>query len=184
MAEAPFLARQERFRLVASTNDVVRGWLATGTPEVCVAVADEQSAGRGREGRSWLAPAGRALLLSLGFRPNWLAPEQAWRLAAVASLAMADAAEEVAGLRDGTVRLKWPNDLVVVPDEDATATPAVAAGRAGAGSHRPGGRSSSRSASGRRGSPRRTPGGSRRSRRSPWPTRPRRSPVCATGRCA
>jgi BirA family biotin operon repressor/biotin-[acetyl-CoA-carboxylase] ligase len=118
VAEAPFLSRQERFPLVPSTNDVVRGWLATGTPEVCVAVADEQSAGRGREGRAWFAPSGRALLLSLGFRPGWLAPEHAWRLAAVASLAMADAAEEVAGLRDGTVRLKWPNDLVVVPDDN------------------------------------------------------------------
>ncbi len=36
-----------------------------------------------------------------------------WRLAAVASLAMADAAEAVAALPPGTIRLKWPNDLVV-----------------------------------------------------------------------
>ena len=56
---------------------------------------------------------GAALLLSLGFRPTWLAPELVWRLAAAVSLAMADAAEWVAGLADGTVRLKWPNDLVV-----------------------------------------------------------------------
>ncbi len=107
-----FLARQERFALVGSTNDVVRDWLATGTPEVCLAVADEQSAGRGRDGRTWQAPAGAALLLSLGFRPTWLAPERAWRLAATVSLAMADAAEEVAGLPDRAIRLKWPNDLV------------------------------------------------------------------------
>jgi BirA family biotin operon repressor/biotin-[acetyl-CoA-carboxylase] ligase len=108
-----FLARQERFAVVGSTNDVVRGWLAEGTPEVALAVADEQSAGRGRDGRAWLAPAGTALLLSLGFRPSWLSPERVWRLAATAALAMADAAEEVAGLPDGSVRLKWPNDLVV-----------------------------------------------------------------------
>ncbi len=113
MTEAPFLSRQERFSLVSSTNDVVRGWLAAGTPEVCVAVADEQSAGRGREGRTWQAPAGRALLLSLGFRPTWLAADRTWRLAALVSLAMADAAEEVAGLPEGTISLKWPNDLVV-----------------------------------------------------------------------
>ncbi len=116
MTEAPFLARQEWFPVVASTNDIVRGWLAEGTPEVCLAVADEQSAGRGRHGRNWVAPAGRALLLSLGFRPTWLPPHQVWRLAAIASLAMADAAEEVAGLRDRTIRLKWPNDLVVEVD--------------------------------------------------------------------
>jgi BirA family biotin operon repressor/biotin-[acetyl-CoA-carboxylase] ligase len=108
-----FLARQERFAVVGSTNDVVRDWLATGTPEVCLAIADEQRAGRGREGRSWVAPRGAALLLSLGFRPTWLEPDRVWRLAATVSLAMADAAEEAAGLPDGAIRLKWPNDLVV-----------------------------------------------------------------------
>jgi len=107
-----FLARRERFALVASTNDVVRDWLAAGTPEVCLAVADEQSAGRGRDGRSWTAPAGAALLLSLGFRPTWLAADHVWRLAAAISLAMADASEAVADLAPGTIRLKWPNDLV------------------------------------------------------------------------
>ena len=115
----PFLARQERFPRVASTQDVVRGWLDQGSPEVCLAVADEQTEGRGRSGRTWIAPPGRALLLSLGFRPTWLAAGHAWRLAATVSLAMADAAEEAAGLRDRAIGLKWPNDLViedVVPD--------------------------------------------------------------------
>jgi BirA family biotin operon repressor/biotin-[acetyl-CoA-carboxylase] ligase len=107
-----FLARQERFAVVGSTNDVVRGWLADGTPEVCLAIADVQTAGRGREGRTWVAPPGAALLLSLGFRPGWLAPDQVWRLAATISLAMADAAEEIAFLPDHSIRLKWPNDLV------------------------------------------------------------------------
>jgi BirA family biotin operon repressor/biotin-[acetyl-CoA-carboxylase] ligase len=113
MIQTPLLARQEHFAVVGSTNDIVRGWLAAGEPEVCLAVADEQSAGRGREGRTWSAPAGRALLMSLGFRPTWLAPDRVWRLAAVTSLAMADAAEAVAGLADVAIRLKWPNDLVV-----------------------------------------------------------------------
>ena len=117
-----FLARHERFDRVTSTNDVVRAWLAEGTPEISLAVADEQTAGRGREGRRWLAPPGSALLLSLGFRPSWLDPERVWRLAAVVSLAMADAAEEVAGLPAGAIRLKWPNDLVIELDGE----PAVA----------------------------------------------------------
>jgi BirA family biotin operon repressor/biotin-[acetyl-CoA-carboxylase] ligase len=111
-----FLARQERFGRIGSTNDAVRAWLAAGTPEVCMAVADEQTAGRGRAGRTWIAPPGAALLLSVGFRPAWLAPGHAWRLAAVVSLAMADAAEDAAGLRDRAIRLKWPNDLVVEAD--------------------------------------------------------------------
>lgn len=108
-----FLARQERFASVGSTNDVVRDWLAAGTAEVCLAIADEQTAGRGRDGRRWESPAGAALLLSLGFRPDWLPADRAWRLVATASLAMADAAEEAGGLADGAIRLKWPNDLVV-----------------------------------------------------------------------
>jgi BirA family transcriptional regulator, biotin operon repressor / biotin---[acetyl-CoA-carboxylase] ligase len=108
-----FIARRERFAVVGSTNDVVRGWLAEGTPEVCLAVADAQSAGRGREGRKWVAPAGGALLLSLGFRPTWLPAPMAWRLAAVVSLAMAEAAESAAGLATGSIRLKWPNDLAI-----------------------------------------------------------------------
>ncbi|HEU0236211.1 MAG TPA: biotin--[acetyl-CoA-carboxylase] ligase, partial [Candidatus Limnocylindrales bacterium] len=71
--------------------------------------------GRGRDGRTWTTPPtpGAALLASLGFRPAYLDPDRTWRLAAIVSLAMADAAEDVAGLPDRTVRLKWPNDLVV-----------------------------------------------------------------------
>ncbi|MGD0861451.1 MAG: biotin--[acetyl-CoA-carboxylase] ligase [Candidatus Limnocylindrales bacterium] len=107
-----FLSRQERFRSVPSTNDIVRNWLTAGTAEVCLAVAGEQTAGRGRSGRSWLAPEGAAVLLSLGFRPGYVAADRVWRLAALVSLAMADAAEEVAGLVAGRLRLKWPNDIV------------------------------------------------------------------------
>jgi BirA family biotin operon repressor/biotin-[acetyl-CoA-carboxylase] ligase len=112
-APGPIVQRRERFASVASTNDIVRGWLAHGEPEICVAVADEQTAGRGRSGRTWTAPAGRGLLVSLGFRPTWLAPDRVWRLAASVSLAMAAAAEEAAALPAGSVGLKWPNDLVI-----------------------------------------------------------------------
>jgi len=108
-----FLARSQRFDVVGSTNDVVRGWLAEGTPEVCLAIADEQTAGRGRQGRSWGAPRGASLLLSLGFRPTWLAPDRVWQLSAVTSLAMAEAAEDLAALPRARIALKWPNDLVV-----------------------------------------------------------------------
>jgi BirA family biotin operon repressor/biotin-[acetyl-CoA-carboxylase] ligase len=109
----PFFARQEHFEQTTSTNDVVARWLAEGTPEVVLATADEQTQGRGRDGRAWQAKPGDALLLSLGFRPTYLDPDRVWQLAAIIALAMADAAEEVAGLADGAIRLKWPNDLVV-----------------------------------------------------------------------
>lgn len=107
-----FPSRLEHFRVVDSTQRVVREWLDAGEPEVCVAVAEHQTAGRGRLGREWVAPNGAALLLSAGFRPTGLLPRHGWRLAAIFALAMRDAAEEVAGLADGTLWLKWPNDLV------------------------------------------------------------------------
>jgi BirA family biotin operon repressor/biotin-[acetyl-CoA-carboxylase] ligase len=111
-----FLARHEQFDRVGSTNDVVREWLAAGQPEVCLAVAREQTAGRGRSGRTWHAPRDGALLLSLGFRPTWLPPDRVWQLAAIVSLAMADAAASITGLPGDVIRLKWPNDLVVERD--------------------------------------------------------------------
>jgi BirA family transcriptional regulator, biotin operon repressor / biotin---[acetyl-CoA-carboxylase] ligase len=110
---SPAFSRVERFDRIGSTNDVVRDWLAAGVAEICVAVAGEQTAGRGRKGRTWTAPQGAALLCSLGFRPTWLAPDRAWRIAATVALAMCDAAEDTAGLPVGAVRLKWPNDLVI-----------------------------------------------------------------------
>ena len=113
VSRSSFLARRERFASVGSTNDVVRGWLDDGAPEVCLAVADEQTAGRGRDGRTWTAPPGAALLLSVGYRPLWLEPDRTWRLAAIVALAMAEAGEATAGLRERSIRLKWPNDLVI-----------------------------------------------------------------------
>jgi BirA family transcriptional regulator, biotin operon repressor / biotin---[acetyl-CoA-carboxylase] ligase len=113
-AVTSWLSRFEHFDVVGSTNDVVAGWLAEGTDEVCVAVTDVQRSGRGRYGRTWQAPAGAALLLSIGFRPTWLEPEHAWRLAAIVTLAMAEACEIAAGLPSGNIQLKWPNDLVAI----------------------------------------------------------------------
>lgn len=111
--DAAFFSRVERFASIGSSNDIVRAWLMDATPEVCLAVADEQTEGRGRHGRTWSAPPGAALLCSLGFRPAWLEPDRAWRLAATVALAMCDAAEDTAGLPVGAIRLKWPNDLVI-----------------------------------------------------------------------
>ena len=112
-----FPARLERFASVDSTQAVVRSWLDAGSPEVAVAVADLQTAGRGRLDRRWTAPSGAALLCSIGLRPAALAARHAWRLGATVSLAMLDAAEDVAGLRDGRLSLKWPNDLVAIMDD-------------------------------------------------------------------
>jgi BirA family biotin operon repressor/biotin-[acetyl-CoA-carboxylase] ligase len=84
-----------------------------------------------------MAPPGAGLLLSLGFRPTWLAPDRAWRLAATVSLAMADAAEAIAGLPARSVRLKWPNDLVIATDPGGRALdgPTLDAATGSAGEH-------------------------------------------------
>ena len=72
-------------------------------------VAEVQTAGRGRLDRSWWAPPGSSLLLSLLLRPSVL-PLQAQRLTMVCSLAVCDAIAEVAGLQ---AQIKWPNDVLV-----------------------------------------------------------------------
>jgi biotin-[acetyl-CoA-carboxylase] ligase BirA-like protein len=77
--------------------------------EGTVAVADEQTAGRGRLGRHWLAPAGTSLLCSVQLRPK-ASPERLPELTGVAALACAEAIESVTGLEP---ELKFPNDLLL-----------------------------------------------------------------------
>jgi BirA family biotin operon repressor/biotin-[acetyl-CoA-carboxylase] ligase len=93
----------------SSTNDEAKELAAQGAPEGTVVVADEQTAGRGRMGRQWMAPPATCILCSILFRPQLL-PTQAQRLTMVCGLAATDAVEEIAGLQ---VWLKWPNDLIV-----------------------------------------------------------------------
>jgi BirA family biotin operon repressor/biotin-[acetyl-CoA-carboxylase] ligase len=91
----------------ASTNADAMALARDGAPEGIVVVADHQSAGRGRRSRSWVAPAGGSLLLSVLLRPPAGVAGAATMATAVA---MAEAVEQVAGVIAG---LKWPNDLVV-----------------------------------------------------------------------
>jgi BirA family transcriptional regulator, biotin operon repressor / biotin---[acetyl-CoA-carboxylase] ligase len=78
-------------------------------PEGTVVVAGEQTAGRGRLGRRWLAPAGASLLCSLQLRPP-LAPERLPELTVVAARACAEAIAALTGLEP---ELKFPNDVLV-----------------------------------------------------------------------
>ncbi|HTR74869.1 MAG TPA: biotin--[acetyl-CoA-carboxylase] ligase [Solirubrobacterales bacterium] len=103
---ARFGAPHRHFRRVGSTNTVARELAAAGAPHGTVVTADEQTAGRGRQGRAWTAPAGAALLYSAVLRP--LEPRHALLPLAVA-LAICDTAEE---LRPGIeCQVKWPNDV-------------------------------------------------------------------------
>ncbi|MDA8355437.1 MAG: biotin--[acetyl-CoA-carboxylase] ligase [Actinomycetota bacterium] len=106
-AAHPFEVR--RFERLGSTNTYLLEQARSGAPAGLVAVADHQSAGRGRLGRRWEAPPGTCLLVSVLLRPC-LDPEDRPLGAVAVALAAVDACREVAGVR---AEVKWPNDLVV-----------------------------------------------------------------------
>jgi BirA family biotin operon repressor/biotin-[acetyl-CoA-carboxylase] ligase len=89
-----------------STNVDAMALARHGEPEGIVLVADHQTAGRGRAGRSWVAPPDASLLLSILLRPPAPVIELVTMAVAVSAAA---AIESIAGFAPG---LKWPNDLV------------------------------------------------------------------------
>jgi BirA family biotin operon repressor/biotin-[acetyl-CoA-carboxylase] ligase len=100
---------------IDSTNRMVRGLADGGAPEGLVVIAEHQSAGRGRLGRSWDARRGTSVLMSILLRPHLVMTDLHLVTAAVA-LAGRAACSEVAGFRPD---LKWPNDLLVDDDKVA-----------------------------------------------------------------
>jgi len=103
-------------RLTDSTNSRARELAAAGAPHGTIVTAAEQSAGRGRQGRTWSAPAGSSLLLSVLLRD----PPQMLPLAAAVAVA------EVVG---EDARIKWPNDVVVGQPQPAKIAGILVEGR-------------------------------------------------------
>lgn len=97
------------FAEIDSTNRYLLDEARAGAPEGVVAVADFQTAGRGRLGRAWVAPPGSSLLVSALLRPA-VDPALVHLVTMVGGLATADAVFLGAGFSPS---LKWPNDLVV-----------------------------------------------------------------------
>lgn len=95
---------------VTSTNHALRELANEGAPEGTMLVAEQQSAGRGRYGRSWHSPPGN-LYLSLLLRPD-CAPIQALQLGFVAGVSLGDA---ISNLVPASVQVqhKWPNDILL-----------------------------------------------------------------------
>ena len=100
----------EAFPTIGSTNDRARVAALAGAPEGLLVMADAQTAGRGRRGRTWLAPPGGAILASVLLRPM-APPAEAFATTMIFALA-ARAAARAWGV---PATLKWPNDVLVGP---------------------------------------------------------------------
>lgn len=94
-------------RLTDSTNQRAKELADAGAPHGTVVTADEQTAGRGRQGRSWVAPPGSAVLMSVVVRNL---DEAGALLPLATAVAVCEAAESVAPVR---CAIKWPNDVWV-----------------------------------------------------------------------
>src|SRR5262245_62133123 len=103
---APALVRLGR---VGSTQAVAFTLAADGAADRTVVIAEAQSAGRGRRGRTWQDEPGASLLTSIILRPH-LTPARLPMLSLAAGIAVAEALEQVTGL---IPRLKWPNDVLI-----------------------------------------------------------------------
>ena len=108
------------FPAIGSTNDVAARLAGSGAPEGTTVVAETQTAGRGRLGRTWFSPQGAGLYVSIVIRPDadavtagaaprGPAPTLPAVLTLAAGVALAEAIAETTGLE---AEIKWPNDLV------------------------------------------------------------------------
>ena len=100
--------RVELRKSVTSTNTILREMATKGAPECLVLVAEEQTAGKGRQGRSFHSPADYGVYFSILLRPDSIASEAAALITSAAAVATAQAIEEVVGVKVG---IKWVNDL-------------------------------------------------------------------------
>ena len=106
-----WLGHQVLYReCVGSTNDWALELAQAGAEEGLIILAEEQSAGRGRLNRSWSAPSGTCLLMSLIFRPKLPFQHNASRITMACGLAFIDA---IHTLTTVPAVLKWPNDIIV-----------------------------------------------------------------------
>lgn len=104
----PFFRNLIYYPAVDSTNREAHKTAEKGAPEGTVILADEQTHGRGRKGRSWFSPPGRGLWLSVILRPQGIPPEKMSPLTAVTAAATASGLRKLTG---ENISVKWPNDL-------------------------------------------------------------------------
>jgi BirA family biotin operon repressor/biotin-[acetyl-CoA-carboxylase] ligase len=96
--------------VVSSTMDALGSLAHAGEPEGTVLITDRQMSGRGRMGRSWLAPPGTSLLLSILYRPS-IEPERMSQVMMATALGLLDVLDVVVPATSPAA-LKWPNDVL------------------------------------------------------------------------
>ncbi len=104
----PWQNQIQWFDTIESTNTHLKALAREGAPQGTVLLADRQTGGRGRLGRSFHSPGGSGIYMSVLLRPD-CPPQQLMHLTCAAATAMCDAVEAATGLRPG---IKWTNDLV------------------------------------------------------------------------
>ena len=101
------------FPALRSTQDTLKDFAAHGANEGCVLIADSQSGGRGREGRSFFSPSGSGIYMSFLLRPSVSAPDLSPKklvcVTSAAAVAVAESIEKVTGKKTG---IKWVNDIL------------------------------------------------------------------------
>jgi BirA family biotin operon repressor/biotin-[acetyl-CoA-carboxylase] ligase len=97
------------FRTLSSSLDAIHDVAAQGAPAGTVVVVEEQTAGRGRDGRTWRSPAGGVWLGMLLRPPVPVLGALSLRV----GLVLADVVDDLVGRSASPTRLKWPNDVLV-----------------------------------------------------------------------
>ena len=94
---------------VESTNSIANELLKKGYPSGTVVIADRQTKGKGRLGRTWISPAGKNLYMSMAIKPT-IPPKFATLLTLTSAVACTTALRR---LTDIPVLIKWPNDMLI-----------------------------------------------------------------------
>ena len=104
------MGRQIRyFSRIDSTNQYAKRIAEEGAPDGTLIIADEQTAGKGRSGRTWVTPPAEAIAFTLLLRPK-LSPDRISMVTLVMGLAVTNAVNSLYGVSAG---IKWPNDVVI-----------------------------------------------------------------------
>ena len=99
----------EYFESTDSTNNRIRSFAENGRKEGLLAVAEEQTGGKGRWGRNWVSPKETGIWISLLLRPQ-IEPQKASMVTILAALALVKAIKRTIDL---DVQIKWPNDVII-----------------------------------------------------------------------